>query len=144
MGIITDRNIRKLESAESYDDAGDTGVYSQDEFALSLSDLIEKKGLSTKDVLSFSNISKSYLNELRDCTGQCNISRNKLLDLCLGIGADMEETNHLLRLKGFHPLDPRGSDLDRILIWGLAHHRSSIDIRETLCEHGLMEFSLTP
>ena len=142
MGQITETNKRVLESSDTYSADALTGLYDKTAFALYLSELIDSKHIKIKDIIQFSNISKTYISDLRDMTQNKQPGRNKLLDLALGIHADMDETNHLLRLAGYHELDSRGSAPDRIMIWGLSHKKSPLEIREVLCENGHTEFAL--
>ncbi len=142
MGKITEENIRTLENIDVYSESKLTGLFDKKEFAIYLSRLIEDKHLKIKDIVLFSNISKTYLSDLRDTTQDIQPGRSKILDLALGIHADRAETDHLLRLAGYHGLDSRGDTPDRIMIWGLSHNKKPLEIRETLCENGHPEFSL--
>jgi len=142
MGKITEENIRTLESIDVYSESKLKGIFNKKEFAIYLSHLIENKHLKIKDIVQFSNISKTYLSDLRDMTRDKQPGRNKILDLALGIHADHSETDHLLRLAGYHELDSRGAAPDRIMIWGLSHNKSPLEIRDTLCANGHTEFSL--
>lgn len=140
MGNITDQNLRKLENADTYSEVQLSDIFDATEFARVLSSIIEKNELKIKDIVSFSNISKSYLADIRSFNKSMKPSREKLLDLCLAITADIDEINHLLRLSQYQALDPRGLELDRIILWGLAHNKNNLEIREVLGAHGFVEF----
>ena len=142
MGQITENNKRVLENSDTYSEKALTGLFDKYTFAKYLSELIDSKHIKIKDIIQFSNISKTYISDLRDMSQNKQPGRNKLLDLALGIHADMDETNHLLRLAGYHELDSRGSTPDRIMIWGLSHKKTALEIREVLCENGHTEFAL--
>lgn len=142
MGNITEMNTRTLENTANYEDAKLEGLFNSKDFCQALSNLIASKNLKIKDITAHSNISKSYLTDIRDNTKNIQPKRNKLLDLCLGIHATKDEINMLLRLAHYQPLDSRGEQADRIIIWGLAHHKSNYEIREKLCDHGYTEFGI--
>ena len=142
MGEITDMNTRALENAMNYEDAELQGLFDSKEFCTALSNLIDSKGIRIKDILDFSNISKSYLTDIRDRTKNIQPKRNKILDLCLGMNASKEEINTLLRLAHYQPLDSRGEEIDRIIIWGLAHKKSNLEIRDILCSKHYYEFAI--
>ena len=140
MGKITDMNTRALENAENYDDAKLNGLFDAKEFCTELSNLINSKGLKIDEILDHCYISRSYLMDMKNPPKNIQPKRNKILDLCLGINASKEETNTLLRLAHYQPLDSRGENLDRIIIWGLAQKKNNEEIRSKLYEYGYTEF----
>jgi hypothetical protein len=142
MGQITKMNTLSLEKAKNYEDAKLEGLFDDKEFSIELSNLIDKKGLKTKDIVDFSNISKSYLNDLKDCHKNILPKRSKLLDLCLAMHTTIDETDYLLRLAQYKPLDPRGDTVDQIFIWGLSHDKTNMEIREVLYNNNHPEFML--
>jgi hypothetical protein len=54
----------------------------------------------------------------------------------------IEETNYLLRLSHYYPLDPKGDTVDQIFIWGLSHDKTNMEIREVLYNNNHPEFML--
>jgi hypothetical protein len=140
MGEVTEINTRILEETKNYEDAKLEGLFDAKEFSIALSNLIANKNIKTKEIVEFSNISKSYLNDLKDCSKNLRPKRIKLLDLCLALRATKDETNNLLRLAQYQPLDSRGDEIDRIIIWGLAHNMSNLDIRYKLIDNNHEEF----
>ena len=98
MGKITNENRRALEAAANYEDAILTGMV-EHQFSAALSELIEQKGVSVLSIVENTNVSKSYINKLRN-PSEKNVrpSRHVIIDIALAIDADLDETNHLLKL----------------------------------------------
>ena len=86
MGQITENNKRVLENSDTYSEKALTGLFDKYTFAKYLSELIDSKHIKIKDIIQFSNISKTYISDLRDMSQNKQPGRNKLLDLALGIG----------------------------------------------------------
>ena len=141
MGEITDKNTRILENSPSYEDASLEGLFAPEEFCNAVNSLIESKGLSAKYINEHVTMSKSRYYEILDYNNTKNPPpRNRIIDLCLGIGATKDELNELLRHAQHKVLDSRGQELDRIVIWGLGQAKTGDEIREVLSEHGYKEF----
>ena len=76
-----------------------------------LESLRERCGLPKAEIARRSGMSEVYLHQV--FSGRRNPSRDRLLALCVGVGASLEEANQLLR-------------------HGLAHRRSLVEINESL------------
>lgn len=94
-----------------------------------LNHLFEKKYISKAALAKQSGMSEIYLHQI--FAGRRNPSRNRLLCLCYGLGASVEETQELLKLCGMAQLYPK---LKRyaIIYYGLLHGLSLFEINDKL------------
>ena len=90
-----------------------------------LNEMLEKKGLS-KAALAMSEI---YLHQI--FAGRRNPSRSRMLCLCFGLSASLEETQELLRLCGLAELYPKVRR-DAIIIYGLLHGMDLFAVNDRL------------
>lgn len=136
MGKITEENRRALEHAEHYEDAILTGMIDH-EFSAALGQLIEQKGISVLSIVENSNISKSYINKLRNPSEKTvTPRRHVIIDLALALDASLDETNHLLKLARYQELYTR-DEAEALIIWGMIKKLSGKQIREMLHEKRL-------
>lgn len=70
-----------------------------------LNHLFEKKNISKATLAKRSGMSEIYLHQI--FAGRRKPSRNRMLCLCYGLEADIEETQELLRLCGMAQLYPK-------------------------------------
>lgn len=136
MGKITNENRRQLEQAKNYEDAVLTGML-EHQFSTELGKLIEAKGISILSIVENTNISKSYINKLRN-PSEKNVrpSRYVIIDIALALDATLEETNHLLKLAQYQELYTR-NQAESVIIWGMLQKLSGNEIRTMLYEKGL-------
>lgn len=136
MGKITDANRRQLESSDCYDDIELIGMDNQT-FTDALCQLIERKKISTLTIVENANISKSYINKLRNPSIKTvNPTRHVIIDIALAINADLDETNQLLKLAKYQELYARDA-AEALIIWGMLKKLSGSDIRRMLQEKKL-------
>lgn len=83
-----------------------------------LNGMLEKRGMSKASLAKRSGMSEIYLHQI--FAGRRNPSRSRLLCLCFGLSASLEETQELLRLCGAAELYPR-LRRDAVIIYGLLH-----------------------
>ena len=76
-----------------------------------------------------SGISEVYLHQV--FSGRRTPSRNRLLCLCFGLGASVDEAQDLLRHARLAPLYSRDRR-DAIVIFGLSHNMTLGDINDKL------------
>lgn len=86
-------------------------------------------GLAKAEIARRSGMSEVYLHQV--FSGRRNPSRDRLLALCVGMGASLEEANQLLRQAAYAQLDPR-MRRDAIISHGLIHRRPLSEINEAL------------
>lgn len=113
---------------EQYLAENDTFFSSKDAAAM-LNQLFKKCGLSKAALAKRSGMSDIYLHQI--FSGRRNPSRSRLLCLCIGLGASLEETQELLKLCGLAQLYPK-LRRDAIIIYGLTHRLSLFSINDSL------------
>lgn len=94
-----------------------------------LESLRERCGLSKAEIARRSGMSEVYLHQV--FSGRRNPSRDRLLTLCVGMGASLEEANQLLKQAAYAQLYPR-LRRDAIISHGLIHRRTLTEINEAL------------
>ncbi len=109
--------------------AENDAFFSSKDAAAMLNQLFKKCGLSKAALAKRSGMSDIYLHQI--FSGRRNPSRSRLLCLCIGLGASLEETQELLKLCGLAQLYPK-LRRDAIIIYGLTHRLSLISINDSL------------
>lgn len=94
-----------------------------------LNRLFEKRSISKAVLAKQSGMSEIYLHQI--FAGRRNPSRSRLICLCYGLSATLEETQNLLKLCGFAQLYPK-IRRDTIIMYGLVHNVSLFDINDKL------------
>lgn len=89
-----------------------------------------QKGMGSKAALARKvGMSEVYLHQI--FSGRRNPSRDRLLALCIGMEASLEEIQNLLKQTNYAPLYPR-MKRDAIIMYGIVHHLSPSDINDKL------------
>ena len=109
--------------------AENDAFFSSKDAAAMLNQLFKKYGLSKAALAKRSGMSDIYLHQI--FSGRRNPSRSRLLCLCIGLGASLEETQELLKLCGLAQLYPK-LRRDAIIIYGLTHRLSLFSINDSL------------
>lgn len=109
--------------------AENDAFFSSKDAAAMLNQLFKKCGLSKAALAKRSGMSDIYLHQI--FSGRRNPSRSRLLCLCIGLGASLEETQELLKLCGLAQLYPK-LRRDAIIIYGLTHRISLFSINDSL------------
>ena len=94
-----------------------------------LDQLYQKRRISKAALAKQSGMSEVYLHQV--FSGRRNPSRSRLLCLCFGLNASLEETQELLKLCGLAQLYPK-LRRDAIIIYGLTHRLSLFSINDSL------------
>ena len=94
-----------------------------------LNHLFEKKNISKAVLAKQAGMSEIYLHQI--FAGRRTPSRNRLLCLCYGLEASIEETPELLRLCGMAELYPK-LKRDAIIYYGLLHKLDLFVINDKL------------
>ena len=94
-----------------------------------LNHLFEKKNISKAARAKQAGMSEIYLHQI--FAGRRTPSRNRLLCLCYGLEASIEETQELLRLCGMAELYPK-LKRDAIIYYGLLHKLDLFVINDKL------------
>lgn len=104
-------------------------AFSEQAVSQLLSELYEKKSISKAALARRAGMSEVYLHQV--FSGRRSPSRDRLLCLCLGLEATLEETQELLRQTGFAQLYPRHKR-DAVISYGLVHGISLGEINDRL------------
>ena len=91
--------------------------------------LFRKKSMSKAELARQAAMSEVYLHQV--FSGRRKPSRDRLLCICIGMGATLEETQRLLEQATYAQLYPR-IKREAILCHGIVHHTPLSEINETL------------
>ena len=91
--------------------------------------LFQKKSMSKAELARQAAMSEVYLHQV--FSGRRKPSRDRLLCICIGMGATLEETQRLLEQATYAQLYPR-IKREAILCHGIVHHTPLSEINETL------------
>ena len=94
-----------------------------------LNRLFKGKHITKASLAKQAGMSEVYLHQI--FSGRRKPSRNRLLCLCYGLGASIDETQELLKLCGLAQLYPK-LKRDAIIYYGLVHEISLFEINDTL------------
>lgn len=97
-----------------------------------LNRMFENKNISKATLAKQAGMSSVYLHQV--FSGRRNPSRNRMLCICLGMEATLEEAQELLKRSGMGLLYPKDRR-DAIIIYGLLHHQTLFEVNDKLfCE----------
>lgn len=94
-----------------------------------LGELQKRCGLPKAELARRSSMSEVYLHQI--LAGRRNPSRDRLLCVCAGMGAELEEVQKLLKQAGYVELYPR-LRRDAVIIYGILHKQSLVEINDKL------------
>lgn len=94
-----------------------------------LQDLFKRKKISKATLARKAGISNVYLYQI--FSGERNPSRNRILCLCFGLSATLEETQDLLKHSGYAQLYVKDKR-DAIIIYGLVHSLELDEVNDRL------------
>ena len=103
--------------------------FSEESISQLLMEMYRKKSISKAALARKAGMSEVYLHQV--FSGRRSPSRDRLLCLCLGLEATLEETQELLRQAGFAQLYPRHKR-DAVISYGLVHGISLGEINDRL------------
>lgn len=98
-----------------------------------LQEIFQQKNISKSSLAKRANISEVYLHQV--FAGQRNLSRNKLLCVCIGLSATLDETQNLLQ-KGGHAQLYAKNKRDAAVMFGLLHGMDLDTINDELLDVG--------
>ena len=104
-------------------------LFAVQDFAALLAVLYDKKDISKAALARRAGISEVYLHQV--FSGRRNPSRDRLVCICVGMGASLEETQTLLKHPGYAQLYPRVKR-DAIISHGLIHGTELNEINDKL------------
>lgn len=107
--------------------------FSRENIADALNNLFLQKDISKAALAKNAGMSEVYLHQV--FAGHRNPSRNRLLCLCFGMGATLDETQTLLKQCGYAQLYSR-KKRDAVVIYGLLHGMTLFEVNDKLfCEN---------
>ena len=105
-GITTSQLLTVIRGASSFQEAvAYHETAPEPRFHETLYELMEKKGLSTREMIRRTGVERSYFYQVMK--GKRNPGRDKVLRLCLAAGLGLKETTRALELSGNAMLYPR-------------------------------------
>ncbi len=132
----TDELMKLLRNKKSYDDfmKESSGSMSSQSLTAALESVLKANHIAKAEAISRSNLQRNYAYQIFN--GQRIPSRDKLLMLCIGMRANPEQTSGLLRKIKASPLYAK-DQRDSVILFGIMHGISVIDINILLYEHHL-------
>lgn len=91
--------------------------------------LYDKCGLSKAELARRAGMSEVYLHQV--FSGRRKPSRDRLLCICIGLGADLDDVQHVLRQVGYAPVYPK-LKRDAIISHGILHQTPLSKINDKL------------
>ena len=98
-----------------------------------LLELLHEKNMTKSMLAKAANMSEIYLHQV--FAGQRNLSRNRLICVCFGLSATLEQTQELLKCCGHAQLYPRNRR-DTVIIFGLSHRMTLFEVNDKLLAAG--------
>ena len=129
----TDTLRTELESVRSiheFLEKNDTFIEQMDGIQM-LKEMIASSGMTKAALAKEAGMSDVYLHQI--LSGKRMPSRNKLICICIGMKASLEQTQSLLRKCGLAELYPK-SRRDAVVMFGLMHQNSLFEINAMLFE----------
>ena len=102
------------------------GISQPEAFHEYVNRIMAEKNISAADVSKRSNISKNYIYNILNGNRK-NPGRDKVIALCIGIGATFSQTNHALELVKASPLYPKDQ---RDIHIAVAINKGNMDVTE--------------
>ena len=103
--------------------------FNRDSICELLNRLFQKRRISKATLAKRSGMSEVYLHQV--FSGRRNPSRNRLLCLCFGLNASLEETQELLKQCGFAQLYPKDRR-DAIILYGILNGMDLFAVNDKL------------
>ena len=98
-----------------------------------LTELYRRRAISKAALARKAGMSEVYLHQV--FSGRRNPSRDRLICLCVGMEASLEETQQLLKQTTYAPLYPK-LKRDAIISYGIVHHTPLHEINDQLFAEG--------
>ena len=127
-----EEELMSTDSIDSYIHDNE-GYFFERSITEALEELYERKSVSKALLARQSGMSEVYLHQV--FSGRRTPSRDRLLCLCIGLGASTEETQSLLQQAHHAPLYARDKR-DAVLLFGLSHSLTLPEINDALFTAG--------
>ena len=129
------KRLFKAPDLDTYLEGNESYLHAPD-FSTLIKEHCEKRKLLPAQAIEQSQIERTYGYQL--INGTRRPSRDKVLQLALGLGLDVNETQQLLRAAGRSPLYPR-LKRDAVILYGLGRGQALLAVQENLSRYGLTE-----
>ncbi len=127
------KRLFKAADLDTYLEGNESNLHSPDFYTL-LKQACEKRDMLPAQVIERSQIERTYGHQLFN--GTRRPSRDKVLQLALGLGLSVDETQRLLRAAGKSPLYPR-LKRDAVILFGIQKKLPILTVQENLTKYGL-------
>ena len=124
--------LSRSDSLEGFLEKGE-GSFVESDFISLLGSIFEEKQLTKANLAKRSGISEVYVHQLFG--GRRTPSRDRLLCLCIGMGASLKETQELLRRNKDAMLYAR-SRRDAVIEYGILHRMDLYQVNDMLFKNG--------
>ena len=94
-----------------------------------IKELIDRSGISKATLARCSGMSEIYVHQI--LSGRRTPSRGRLICLCYGLGATLDETQELLKQCGFAQLYPKDRR-DAIILYGILNGQDLFTVNDKL------------
>jgi hypothetical protein len=123
----------KAADLDTYLEGNESNLQSPDFYTL-LKQACEKRDMVPAQVIERSQIERTYGHQLFN--GTRRPSRDKVIQLALGLGLSVDETQRLLRAAGKSQLYPR-LKRDAVILYALQKKLPILTVQENLTKYGL-------
>ena len=127
------KRLFKAADLDTYLEGNESNLHSPDFYTL-LKQACEKRDMLPAQVIERSQIERTYGHQLFN--GTRRPSRDKVLQLALGLGLSVDETQRLLRAAGKSQLYPR-LKRDAVILYGIQKKLPILAVQESLTKYGL-------
>lgn len=127
------KRLFKAADLDTYLEGNESNLHSPDFYTL-LKQACEKRDMLPAQVIERSQIERTYGHQLFN--GTRRPSRDKVIQLALGLGLSVDETQRLLRAAGKSQLYPR-LKRDAVILYALQKKLPILTVQENLTKYGL-------
>lgn len=134
--VATEVLVNALESIDSYDQFLDQNKENLgiDPFKVALRKMMGVCMLDISEIIDRAQVDRTYGYQLFN--GTRKPSRDKIIQLCLGMELNLKESNYLLKCAQKSPLYAK-SERDSAIIYGISHAMTVDQVNELLAQYGL-------
>ncbi len=127
------KRLFKAADLDTYLEGNESQLQSPNFYTL-LKQSCEKREMLPAQVIERSQIERTYGHQLFN--GTRRPSRDKVIQLALGLGLNVDETQRLLRAAGKSQLYPR-LKRDAVILYGIQKKLPILTVQESLTKYGL-------
>ena len=127
------KRLFKAADLDAYLEENESNLHSPNFYTL-LKQACEKRDMLPAQVIERSQIERTYGHQLFN--GTRRPSRDKVIQLALGLGLSVDETQRLLRAAGKSQLYPR-LKRDAVILYALQKKLPILTVQENLTKYGL-------